>query len=107
MLRAAPQVSWGNWSVSAVPLFKEVGLPGMDIKLWYGILAPAAAPKEIIGKLASEIGKIMAMPDTREKLDGLGMDPHITTPEAFGAMMRADTARYAGIIKTAKIQLEP
>ena len=45
--------------------------------------------------------------NTKEKLDGLGMDPYITTPEAFGAMMRADTARYARIIKTAKIQVGP
>ncbi len=94
-------------TLPAVPLFKEVGLPGMDIKLWYGILAPAATPKDIIGKLAGEISRIVTMPDTKEKLDGLGMDPYITTPEAFGAMMRADTARYARIIKTAKIQVGP
>ena len=94
-------------TLPAVPLFKEVGLPGMDIKLWYGILAPAATPRDIIGKLASEISRIVTMPDTKEKLDGIGMDPYITTPEAFGAMMRADTARYARIIKTAKIQVEP
>ena len=93
-------------ALPAVPTFKEAGLPGMDIKLWYGILAPAATPKEIIDKLSSEIGKLLAMPDTKEKLDGLGMDPFVTTPEEFGAMMRADTAKYARIIKAANIKME-
>lgn len=93
-------------TLPAVPTFKEAGMPGMDIKLWYGILAPLTTPKEIIDKLSREIVKVLAMPDTKEKLDGLGMDPLITTPEEFGAMMRADTAKYAKIIKAANIKVE-
>jgi tripartite-type tricarboxylate transporter receptor subunit TctC len=93
-------------TLPAVPTFKEVGLPGMDVKLWYGILAPLTTSKDIIDKVSGEIGKILAMPDTKEKLDGLGMDPFITTPEQFGAMMRADTAKYAKIIKAANIKME-
>ncbi|RPI44947.1 MAG: tripartite tricarboxylate transporter substrate binding protein [Betaproteobacteria bacterium] len=89
-----------------VPTFKEAGVPGMDVKLWYGVLAPAATPKEIVDKLSREIAKILVLPDTKEKLDGIGMDPYINTPEQFGAMMRADTAKYAKIIKAANIKLE-
>jgi tripartite-type tricarboxylate transporter receptor subunit TctC len=94
-------------SLPGVPTFKEAGVTGMDVKLWYGILAPAATPKEVVGKLAQEIGRIIALPDTKDKLDGIGMDPFFNTPEQFGAMMRADTARYARIIKAANIKLEP
>ncbi len=94
-------------SLPGVPTFKESGLPGMDVKLWYGILAPAATPKEIVDKLATEIARIVVLPDTKDKLDGIGMDPFVNSPEQFGAMMRADTAKYARIIKSANIKLEP
>jgi tripartite-type tricarboxylate transporter receptor subunit TctC len=90
-----------------VPTFKEQNMPGMDVKLWYGILAPAATPKEIVNKLAGEIAKILVLADTKEKLDALGMDPWITTPEQFGAVMRDDTAKYARIIKAAHITIDP
>jgi len=89
-----------------VATFKEQGMPAMDVKLWYGILAPPATPKDIVNKYAVEIAKILVMPDTKEKFDGLGMDPWITTPEQFGAVMRDDTAKYAKIIKAAKITIE-
>jgi len=93
-------------TLPTVPTFKEAGLPGMDVKLWYGVLAPAATPKDIVNKLAAEIARAVALPEVKEKLDGLGMDPFITTPEQFGAIMRADTAKYAKIIKDANISIE-
>lgn len=89
-----------------VATFKEQGMPAMDVKLWYGILAPSATPKDIVQRYATEIAKILAMPDTKEKFEGLGMDPWITTPEQFGVVMREDTAKYAKIIKTANITID-
>lgn len=89
-----------------VPTFAEAGLPGFDVKIWFAILARAGTPKEIIGKLSSETAKILKMPDIKERLDSLGLDAYISTPDETIALMKADSARYAKIIKTANIKFE-
>lgn len=89
-----------------VPTFTEAGLPNMDIKQWYGVLAPAGTPRAIIDKLSNEIARILAMPDVQAKIATLGADPLISTPDQFAAQMKADLARYAKTIKTANIKLE-
>jgi tripartite-type tricarboxylate transporter receptor subunit TctC len=93
-------------SLPNVPTFNEARVPGMDVKLWYGILAPAATPKDTIDKLSVEIAAFLKLPETRQKLDGIGMDPFMHTPDEFKALMRADTAKYAKIIKAANIKLD-
>lgn len=89
-----------------VPTFSEAGLPGFDAKFWQGVLAPAGTPKPIVDKLSSEIARILAMPDISEKLASQGAAPFISTPEQFAALIKADMARYAHVIKTANIKLE-
>ncbi len=73
---------------------------------WFGVFVPAGTPKEIIDKLSTEIAKIMAMPDIKEKLASQGVEPFISTPDQFVALMKADIAKYAKVIKTANIKLE-
>lgn len=92
-------------SLPQVPTFTEAGLPGFDVRYWYGIIAPAATPKAIIEKLSAEIGKILTTPDFREKLISQGVDPFTSTPDQFAALMKADTAKYAKVIKTANIKV--
>ena len=89
-----------------VPTFTEAGLPGFNVKNWFGVLAPAGTPKPIIDRLSSEIAKILAVPEIREKLVRLGMEPFISTPEQFAALIRSDFAQYAKVIKQANIKLE-
>jgi tripartite-type tricarboxylate transporter receptor subunit TctC len=89
-----------------LPTFAEAGLPGFDMRFWYGILAPAGTPRGIIDKLSTEIGRILAMPDIKETLDSLGTEPFISTPEKFAALMQADMAKFVKIIKTANIKGE-
>ena len=89
-----------------VPTFAEGGMPGFTAKNWFGILAPAGTPQPVIRKISAEIARILALPDIREKLLSQGMDPFISTPEEFGALLKADLALYAKIIKTANIKLE-
>jgi len=89
-----------------VPTFTEAGLPGFEVKNWYGILAPAATPKPIIGKLAAELAVILAMPDTKEKILGQGMDPYFSTPEQFAKLIKADTEKWGKVIKAANIKFE-
>ena len=87
-----------------VPTFTESGLPGFDARFWFGVLAPAATPKEIIDKLSAEIARILALPEIKENLLSQGMEPFISSPEQFAALMKADLAKFAGIIKAANIK---
>ncbi len=89
-----------------LPTFAEAGLPGLDIKNWYGIFAPAKTPRGIINKLSSELGRIMTTSDMKEKLANQGVEPFVSSPEQFSALIKADIAKYARIIKTANIKLE-
>ncbi len=89
-----------------VPTFAEAGLPGFEVNTWFGILAPAGTPRAIIDKISAELAKILSMPDISQKLDGLGSTPFYSTPDQFAALIKADVAKYAKIIKTAGIQGE-
>ena len=75
-------------------------------RYWYGVLAPAATPRGIVEKLSAEIGKHLATADFKERLLSLGVDPLISTPDQYAALIKADTAKYARIIKTANIRIE-
>ncbi len=89
-----------------MPTFTEAGLPGFDVKTWNGVLAPAGTPKPIIAKMSAEIGAMLAMPNVREKLDGLGMAIMISTPDQFGALIKSEMAVYLKVIKAANIRIE-
>jgi tripartite-type tricarboxylate transporter receptor subunit TctC len=89
-----------------VPTFAEGGLPGVDVKNWVGIAAPAATPKAVIDKISADVAKILALPDVREFLVKQGLDPFISTPEQAAALIRNDIARFANIIKSANIKVE-
>jgi tripartite-type tricarboxylate transporter receptor subunit TctC len=89
-----------------VPTFTEAGLPGLDVKPWFFVLAPAGTPKAIIDKLSTEIARIVAMPDVQEYLAKQGMDPFSSTPEQLATLMKTDMAKWAKVIKTANIKLE-
>lgn len=89
-----------------VPTFTEAGLPGFDFRTWYGILAPAGTPKAIIDKLSAEISRIVVTPEILEKLASQGMSPFISTPEEFAALIKADLAKFAIIVKAANIKAD-
>lgn len=89
-----------------LPTFTEAGMPGLDVKLWYGLLAPAGTPREIVDKLSAEIAKILASPDIKEKLVSQGMPPFISTPDQFAVLLKADLAKFGKVIKIANIVLE-
>ena len=89
-----------------VQTFAEAGLLGFSAKNWFGIIAPGATPKGIINKLSTEIGRILTMPELKEALAKQGMDPFVSTPEQFAALMKADSARYGKVIRAANIKIE-
>ena len=77
----------------------EAGLKGYDTATWHGLLAPAATPKDIVAKLNGELQKILAQKDVREKLVGQGLDPVGGTPDAFGAYLKSEIAKWAKVVK--------
>lgn len=89
-----------------IPTFTEAGLPGFDARIWFGVLAPAGTRAEIINKLSVEIAKILALPDFRDSMISQGMEPFVSTPSQFAALIKADMAKYGNIIKTAKIKAD-
>ncbi len=89
-----------------VPTFTEAGVPDFDVKIWHSIFAPAGTPKEIIDKLSAELARIVAMPEVKTRMAAQGLQPFYTPAEKFVAMMKADSTRYAKVIKAANIRIE-
>jgi len=89
-----------------LPTVAESGLPGFDAGSWFGILAPAGTPRDIIGRLNAPIVKSLATPELKERMSSQGAAPVGSTPEEFGQHIRAEVAKWSKVIKAAKIQLE-
>ena len=81
-------------------------LPGFEVTTWFGVLAPAATPGPIVGKLNQEIVAILQMPEIRSKLADMGVDVVASTPEEFSAYIRSELVKWAAIIKAAGLKPE-
>jgi tripartite-type tricarboxylate transporter receptor subunit TctC len=82
-----------------VPTVSESGLPGYSSVGWFGLLAPAHTPKEIVAKLNKAVVAVMAMPDVVEHMAKLGAEPEPQTPEEFGRYINADVAKWSALVK--------
>jgi tripartite-type tricarboxylate transporter receptor subunit TctC len=85
--------------VPELPTLAETGLPGFDIYTWWGFLAPAGTPKEIIAKWNAEVTRILSTAEMRTFFAQQGAEPAPTTPEQFAALIRNEIPKYAKIIK--------
>ena len=81
----------------------EQGLPGFDVSSWYGICTQAAVQKPIFDKLRADLLKALANPEVRKRLSDQGIEPKTSTPEEFVAHVRAETARWARVVREADI----
>ena len=93
-------------ALADLPTIAESGVPGYAFTGWWGVSVPARTPRTIVAKLNDEIGRMLAQKDVREKLVGQGADPAPSTPEAFAAYIRDETAKWGKVIREAKIQIE-
>ena len=89
-----------------LPTVSEVALPGYQAGTWYGVLAPAGVPREVVAKLNAEINRILASGETRERLATQGAEPAGNTPEQFAAMIRTELDKWAQVVKAANIKLD-
>ncbi len=89
-----------------VPTWKESGIDNAEVINYWGIVAPAGTPKEIVAKLNDEVGKLLAQPDVRERLQREGVDLIPGPPERLGALIEVDLASWKKLIAEARLQLE-
>src|SRR6266700_1628295 len=82
-----------------VPTMKEAGVEGVEVPLWFGLLAPAATPRETVNALAAAVIKAAKSPDTRKRLLEQGAEPVGSTPEEFSAMLKEEVARWAEVVR--------
>ena len=104
-LRALAVTSAKRISAAAqLPTMAEAGIAGYEFVTWYGVLAPAATPKDIIARLNAELVKAVRQPDLREKLSGEGGEVVGSTTEEFAAFIKTELASSARLVKLANIQ---
>lgn len=89
-----------------LPTIAEAGVPGYDSGAWFGLLAPAGAPKPVVAKLAAETARILKMREVHERISELGAEPVGGTPEQFAALIKADGLKWARVIRDAKVELQ-
>jgi tripartite-type tricarboxylate transporter receptor subunit TctC len=93
-------------AIPEVPTVAESGVPGYELTSWYGVLAPAGTPNEVVSRLHSEVIKTLAHPDVRSRLSGEGADPVGNTPAEFAAFIRSEIGKYAKVVTAAKLARE-
>ncbi len=88
-----------------LPTMVESGFPGFEAVPWFGLLAPAGTPKDVVDKLYGQTVKILTIPEVRKKFDELGLEPVGNTPAEFAAIIKKETPEWAKVIKDAGIKL--
>ena len=89
-----------------LPTIAESGVPGYDMSLWIALFAPAGTPNDVAAKLVAETMRLSQLPDVREKLLGLGVEPVGSTQEQLAATIRAEIPRFASVIKASGMKAD-
>jgi tripartite-type tricarboxylate transporter receptor subunit TctC len=89
-----------------LPTLVEAGVAGYELTVWFGLVAPASTPREVIQKLNAEVLKILAMPEVRERFLAQGVEPLGSTPEQFGEHIKAQMVQWGKVVRDAGVQAE-
>jgi tripartite-type tricarboxylate transporter receptor subunit TctC len=94
--------------IGALPNVPTVGesLPGYEFNNWYGFLAPLKLPRPLMDRVNADLARVLALPDVKERFTGLGADITPSTPERFGAVMKADADKWGKVVKAAGIKAD-
>lgn len=90
----------------SVPTLDESGLTGFDYSGWYGVIAPAGVPKEIIARLNGVIVKAISAPEMKAWFANQGREPAASTPDQFAALIKSELAQNAKLVKAAGLKAE-
>jgi len=106
-LRAIAVTSMKRFSLLPdVPTFDESGLPGFDAVLYYGLLAPAGTPKEIVDRLGMELRKLVDLPEVQKQIHNEGGDPLTSTPAEYAADIDREEKKWSGLVKKLGLKVE-
>jgi tripartite-type tricarboxylate transporter receptor subunit TctC len=86
-------------SMPGVPTMKEAGIEGVDFRVWYGVLAPAATPRDVVQALAHAVIRSAHAPEIRKRLEEQGAQAVGSTPEEFDTLLHEEVAKYAEVVK--------
>ena len=89
-----------------VPTLDEAGLKSFDIGTWFGVLAPAATPKDIVARLNAEMLKVIHSPEFRKRMEEIGAEPIGNSVDQMSQQIKADTDKFAKLVKDAKVTIE-
>jgi len=89
-----------------VPTLKEAGVEGVEVPVWYALLAPAATPREVVMILAKATARAARSADTKQRLVEQGADPVGNTPEEFSKLLREEVAKYAEVVRISGAKAE-
>jgi tripartite-type tricarboxylate transporter receptor subunit TctC len=89
-----------------LPTMAEAGMPGFDISTWFGLLAPAGTPPEVVAKWNADLVKALNSPEVREKMLAQGAEPAPTTPAEFAAFIAKERDKYARIVKASGAKVD-
>jgi tripartite-type tricarboxylate transporter receptor subunit TctC len=93
-------------SLQEVPTLIEAGVPGYEVNLWSGVIAPAGLPRPILEKLNQAVNAAIVAPGTKERFETLGSEGGGGTPEEFGELIRRDSAKWADVVRRSGARID-
>ncbi len=104
-LRALALAGKRNPAYPDLPALSEF-YPGVELVPWLGLFAPVGLSAPVLGKVRMETGRLLADPATRERVQGIALDPYVTTPQDFAAFVRAEHAKYGEVVRAARVTID-
>jgi len=89
-----------------LPTVAESGVPGYEITIWNGLLAPSGTPKPVLDRLHAEVLKVLAMPEVKQSFTNIGAEIVTSTPVQFAVFIKSDLAKYAKVVKDADVRID-
>ena len=89
-----------------LPTVAESGLPGYEAGSWYGVLAPAGTPAQVVTALNTEINKLLASQEVRDAIHAQGAEPEAMTPAKFALLLKTDYAKWKGIVEASGAKID-
>ena len=118
LLQALPYIKAGRLNALAVlgpkrspllpqtPTVAESGVPGYELTNWFGFVVPSGTPRDLVTRIHGDVSKVLAQSDVRDRIQAMGADVIGSSPDQFAAFMRAETAKWAKVVKQANIRAE-
>jgi len=95
-----------NPALPNVPTFDELGIPNVYSSAWYGIMAPAGLPQEVVARINGEVNTLLKTPEVRKRIADFGGEPGGGTPQEFAQFVQSEITRYADVVKAAGAKVE-